>query len=118
MGSGLFGPWIKLAGAIALALATIAVPTAWVASGPSLCLVRWATGCHCPGCGMTRAVSSMVHGDIAAAIRFNGLVVVVFPLLCCLWARYVFGQFRRIATGHLRRSARADRPTVPRTTGA
>lgn len=118
MGARALGSRVKLVAAIAVALAAIAVPTAWVASGPSLCLFRLIIGCPCPGCGMTRAVSSMLHGDIAAAIRFNGLVVVVFPLLCCLWARYVFGQLRRIATGPLRRTDRADCPTVPRTTGA
>ena len=114
----MLAPCVKLAAAIALPLAIIAVPTAWVESGPSICLFRRVTGWSCPGCGMTRAVSSTLHGDIVAAIRFNRLVVAVFPLLCCLWAKYVVRQVRRIWTGAMRRRDGADSPTPPCMSGA
>ena len=35
---------------------------------------------QCPGCGATRALAELLHGDLAAAIHFNALVIAVFPL--------------------------------------
>ena len=35
---------------------------------------------QCPGCGATRAFAALLHGDLAAAIHFNALVIAVFPL--------------------------------------
>ena len=35
---------------------------------------------RCPGCGATRALFALVHGDFVAAIHFNALSTVLFPL--------------------------------------
>jgi Protein of unknown function (DUF2752) len=43
------------------------------------CPVYALTGWECPGCGMTRALAAMVHGDFAGAIRFNALIVLMVP---------------------------------------
>ncbi|MFA7243792.1 MAG: DUF2752 domain-containing protein [Patescibacteria group bacterium] len=32
-------------------------------------------GCRCPGCGMTHALSALMHGNLHAAIDYNILVV-------------------------------------------
>lgn len=40
------------------------------------CPIRFMTGIPCPGCGMTRAVTSALHLDFAEAFRFHPL----FPL--------------------------------------
>ena len=66
-----------LGGLAALALA----PTAWLERTPSVCLYWNVFGVHCPGCGMTRAISALLHADYARALSFNRLVVVVFPLI-------------------------------------
>lgn len=44
------------------------------------CLFHRLTGLHCPGCGMTRAVHAMLHGDVSAAFRLNPLGMTVLPL--------------------------------------
>jgi hypothetical protein len=34
---------------------------------------------QCPGCGATRALAALIHGDIADAIHFNALATLLFP---------------------------------------
>ncbi len=45
------------------------------------CLLYEHTGVHCPGCGITRASRSMMQGELALALRYNPLVVILSPLL-------------------------------------
>jgi hypothetical protein len=66
------------------------IPTSLIESGPTLCLYRLIFGVRCPGCGMTRAVSAMFHGNISAAIGFNRLIIIVFPLLCVWYVKEMF----------------------------
>ena len=35
---------------------------------------------QCPGCGTTRALFALLHGDIVAAIHFNAFAAAFFPL--------------------------------------
>jgi hypothetical protein len=44
------------------------------------CLFYRLTGFLCPGCGMTRATHATLHGDLAAAFRFNPLGMILFPM--------------------------------------
>ena len=34
---------------------------------------------QCPGCGATRAIATLLHGHLAEAMRFNGLVTLLLP---------------------------------------
>jgi hypothetical protein len=45
------------------------------------CPFHAATGLDCPGCGLQRAVWSLLHGDVHAALRANALVIVILPLV-------------------------------------
>lgn len=45
------------------------------------CMFKAITGFHCIGCGITRALHALVHGDIALAFAMNPLAVLVLPLL-------------------------------------
>jgi hypothetical protein len=54
--------------------------TVW-SSLPAMCLFRTMLGLECFGCGMTRALSSAVHGHFAAAIQYYCGVVLMAPAL-------------------------------------
>ena len=52
------------------------------------CPFRWFTGWLCPGCGSLRAMHFLLHGEFAAALAMNPLLVVLLPLLLFLLTRY------------------------------
>jgi hypothetical protein len=45
------------------------------------CLFHEMTGLYCPGCGSTRALYCLMHGEFREALRNNALVVLALPLL-------------------------------------
>lgn len=73
-------------------------PRGWLAFAllPALALLYWfdpaqhgfyprcqfhaLTGLDCPGCGGLRATHALLHGDFAAAWRFNALFLVALPI--------------------------------------
>jgi hypothetical protein len=57
------------------------------------CLLKAATGIDCPGCGGTRALYSLLHGDVAGALDHNLLVFVAVPIVLYLAVRYALAQF-------------------------
>lgn len=46
----------------------------------ALCPMAVVTGIPCPGCGMTRATLSALHGDFATAFRYHPLALLIVPL--------------------------------------
>ena len=45
------------------------------------CIFKAITGLNCIGCGLTRALHALVHGDIAGAFAMNPLAMLVLPLM-------------------------------------
>lgn len=43
------------------------------------CWLHELTGLNCPGCGGTRAITSLAHGDLLAAVYWNPLLVIGLP---------------------------------------
>ncbi len=74
-------PIFRLLFLILLPVVFAAVPTAYFENGHSLCLIKNLFGVECPGCGMTRALSALLHGNLVSAVQFNRAVVIVGPLL-------------------------------------
>lgn len=52
------------------------------------------TGFACPGCGTTRGLHHLLHGDVAAAFRFNPLMMVMLPLLLYALVRHTNAVMR------------------------
>src|SRR6266496_2340982 len=73
-------------GRLALLMLTIAavVPRVWVESGPVLSPFRLSTGLPDPGCGMTRSLVALAHGDLAGSLFFHPLGVAVAALFAVL----------------------------------
>ena len=46
-----------------------------------ICPFRLLTGWNCPGCGALRMVHDVLHGDLAAAVNDNVLLLVGIPVL-------------------------------------
>ena len=59
---------------------------------------------HCPGCGATRAIAVLLHGNVTAAMHFNAAVTLLLPVL--LW---LFGSMYWTAV----RENRLEWPQVP-----
>jgi Protein of unknown function (DUF2752) len=45
------------------------------------CVFHTLTGLHCPGCGATRSLHALLHGDLAQAAAYNVLFLLLLPLL-------------------------------------
>lgn len=52
------------------------------------CPFRLLTGFTCPGCGTTRALHEILHGDFAAAFVLNPVLVLAIPFLLFALLRY------------------------------
>ena len=54
--------------------------------GPVVCLFRRGSGLACPGCGLTRAASYLLHGDLLASLRLHPFAVLVAVEAAAVWA--------------------------------
>lgn len=53
-----------------------------------VCPFRTLTGFICPGCGSTRGLHRLLHGDVVGAFEFNPLLIVFLPFLVYALVRY------------------------------
>jgi hypothetical protein len=53
-----------------------------------ICMFRLVTGLTCPGCGSTRAMHQILHGDFATAFMLNPLLLLAIPFLLFALLRY------------------------------
>lgn len=53
-------------------------------SGLPPCPIHAYTGLFCPGCGATRAMHALVHGDVLQAMAMNPVFTLALPLLSLL----------------------------------
>ena len=64
------------------------------------CPSRWLTGLFCPGCGSTRALHALLHGDLPGALAMNPLLVLSLPAVAVLaleWLRLLPAKLAPVA---------------------
>ncbi|MFF0818873.1 DUF2752 domain-containing protein [Micromonospora haikouensis] len=80
---------------LGMAYALLSDPTRAAPDAAPSCLLKLTTGLDCPGCGGTRALWYVLHGDLPAAARHHFVFVFALPFLTYLfvaWAgRQAFG---------------------------
>lgn len=86
-------PWHGLAAAAATSVAAAGVWMLW-RFDPNLpgnpfppCMFLLMTGHWCAGCGITRALHALVHGDLPGALRMNALAMLLLAAVpfALLW---------------------------------
>lgn len=88
---------IRLGCLAALPAALYAVPLERITQGGhSICLFKNLFGRECWGCGMTRAMFSLLHFEFQAAWEYNRMVVVVAPLLAYLYIKEIVRTIKRL----------------------
>jgi hypothetical protein len=81
--------------AVPAALAVLyAFPPTETSLYPKCFLFRY-TGLHCPGCGSTRALHSLLHGEVRQALAYNLFVPFLVPYLGVRGFRSWYAAMRR-----------------------
>jgi hypothetical protein len=55
------------------------------------CWLYSLTGVHCPGCGITRCLHALLHGNMEQALAYNALFVLMLPAVIYYFFRIWFG---------------------------
>ncbi|WP_320065320.1 DUF2752 domain-containing protein [Micromonospora sp. RTGN7] len=77
---------------VGVAYALISDPTRAEPDAAPSCLLKLTTGLDCPGCGGTRALWYVLHGDLPAAARHHFLFVFLLPFLTYLFVAWAGKQ--------------------------
>jgi hypothetical protein len=56
------------------------------------CVFHLLTGLHCPGCGLTRALHALAHGDVARAWAMHPLLLLALPALAAMAGQWLWGR--------------------------
>ncbi|WP_406036781.1 DUF2752 domain-containing protein [Micromonospora sp. NBC_00898] len=75
-----------------MAYALVSDPTHSDPDARPTCLLKLTTGLDCPGCGGTRALWYVLHGDLPAAARHHFLFVFSLPFLAYLFVAWAGNQ--------------------------
>ncbi|WP_235686685.1 DUF2752 domain-containing protein [Tomitella gaofuii] len=84
---------VAAGGAAACAFVWAADPTTPGGAVP-VCPSKHFLGVICPGCGSARMIYSLLHLDVASALRYNAVGLVVLALLVCVLARWTWRRAR------------------------
>ena len=57
------------------------------------CYILSTTGLYCPGCGMTRSLHSILHGEFIQAGRYNLMVFIIIGICIIFYVLYFGWRF-------------------------
>jgi hypothetical protein len=64
--------------------------------GPTICPIALLTGVPCPGCGMTRAASALLRGDLTLALDYHPLIPLIAMLTVAGWGWWLLRRTGRV----------------------
>lgn len=79
-----------------LPLTLYLIPIDYIEANPVPCIYRIIVHRNCIGCGMTRAALNLIHLNISRAFFYNKLVIIVFPLICFCYGKYIMKYIRTL----------------------
>jgi hypothetical protein len=93
---------------VLFAFAPIAILVTLIAFQVPICPTRNLLGIPCPGCGLTRATTAALHGDLEAMVHFHPLAPLLTPL-------FVYGLVRvsLVSAGFIRKEKKDLTTKVP-----
>jgi len=68
-----------------------------IGSSETICIIKNTTGINCIGCGITRAITSLLNGNFYSAINYNISVVIVFPLIIYIWIKALIQSIQNLS---------------------
>ena len=87
----------KVFNLVMILLSLAVIPSHYIENGHSICIFRnfiipwlfsgkcpmtgWFANCECPACGLTRAMSRLLHGDLSGAWDYNRAVFLVLVVM-------------------------------------
>ena len=77
-------------------LAGLWIYAPFAGAGPVTCALRIVGGVPCPGCGMTRGLSELLHGRLATSWRYHPLALPTLALLVGVWVYGVLAAYRPV----------------------
>jgi hypothetical protein len=101
--------WIVLLGVPALFFSAYVVGAWPPLKRLPLCAVKLFTGIDCPGCGLTRSIAYLTHGQVGRSIDMNPMGIVVALWLAYVLLRAAIGAFRGRQPAPLLRQKTRDR---------
>jgi Protein of unknown function (DUF2752) len=88
----------KIKVGIIIPLVLLILPSDYFDDGQSICLSVMLLKVECYGCGITRAIMHLLHGDFSEAYYYNVLSFIVLPLLAFLWIKGIHKSIKFVRT--------------------
>ncbi len=64
---------------------------------PTICLFNNILDRECLGCGITKAILSLIKGQLNQAVHYNFSVIFVFPILLTVWIKKIFQSYKLLS---------------------
>ena len=61
-----------------------------------VCPFRALTGFTCPGCGTTRALHHLLHGEVWSAFQLNPFTMIMLPIMLYVMATHTYSVIRGV----------------------